>query len=724
MYLIKISTPYNTLALNEFFYYASDKEIKKGVRVNIKFKSNDVIGFVIDCIKKDETLEKVEDELGFKLNYIDEIIDEDPIINDELFNLAITLSKQFFYPLVGVLQTMLSPSFRPAKTCNSLKENYDYFYELGKKVDRNISKNEEKILQKFTIFPKIEKSKIGKSKSFEALLNDGFIKETKCKRYKYKIEKIYSYHNEFSLNEEQNKIFHEILESNDDVFLLHGVTGSGKTEVYIKCIEETLNKGKNAIVLVPEIALTPLMISRIVSYFDEEIAVLHSSLTERERYDEYLKIKNEKVRIVIGTRSAIFAPLTNIGLICVDEEDSTSYKEENTVTYNAKDVAIMRAKYYGGKVILGSATPSIESMGKALSKKYHLLELENKYNNKKVNVRLIDRNNFKNYSSLSSIFSLDLIKEIKDRLYKNEQIILFINNKGYANSLVCRECGKSFKCPNCGLSLVYHKEDNSLKCHHCNYSIKKPTHCPHCDSKYLGYVGFGIEKVEEDFKKIFNVPYLVLDNDRTPKSTQIADILLKFSKKEANVLIGTQIVSKGHDFEDVALVGIVNADSLLIYPSYKTNENAYSLLTQSIGRAGRSNKQGLALIQTSQMNNQIIKFALNDDYQGFLKYELLERKTMQNPPFFNILAIVIQSKKKDYLDDYAKDIYCYFKYLELDVIINNFSYTRKITPYYERKMFIKYKKISDIEKYIRILIDTYKSKPDISLKICINPYDY
>lgn len=467
------------------------------------------------------------------------------------------------------------------------------------------------------------------------------------------------------------------------------------------------------------------MISRISSYFDEEIAVLHSSLTPLEKYDEYRKIKNNLVRIVIGTRSAIFAPLNNIGIICIDEEDSTSYKEEELLSYNAKDVALMRIKYHHAKLILGSATPSIESMAKAKTNQYELLMLEKRYNQQNLPaVQVVDRANFLNYSSKSSIFSLPLIKVIKEKIIKGEQVILFINNRGYANSLVCRECGETFKCPHCGLNLIYHKEDNTLKCHHCEYSIKKPLKCPNCSSKYLGYTGFGIEKMEEDFKKIFNVPYLVLDSDRTPKTLQISTILKKFANKEALVLIGTQIVSKGHDFDDVSLVGVLNADSLISYPSYKSKENAYSLLVQTIGRAGRKDKTGLAIIQTSFKDNFVIKCALNNDYESFYEHELKERKTFNNPPFFNLLSISLTSKKEELLEEVSKDIHSYFLYLKLDIIVNNFSMITKNKLGFTKKMYIKYKNLKEISPYIINLINIYKRKAHLSMKINVNPYDY
>ena len=726
MYILKVLVEHNTYSLKDSFYYVSNEEVKKGSRVNITFNNQHLVGFVVETIYQDLSLEEIENNLGLKLTFIDSVIDDKPIINDELFELAIKLAKNLFVPLIGVFQAMLPKALKPQSISerNKVKIAYEEYLEYCPNENLKYTTFEKKILSKFTIFSKLPKNMFNKSKALDSLISKKVLKVIKEEKYRYKIEKIYDYHNQFKLTDLQLKVYEEIINSNDLVYLLHGVTGSGKTEIYIKLIEKTLKENKNALILVPEIALTPLMISRISSYFNEEIAVIHSSLTPVQKYDEYRKIRDNKARIVIGTRSAIFAPLSNIGLICIDEEHSKTYKDDN-LSYNAIDVAILRAKYYHAKVILGSATPSIESMSKAKVGKYHEVNLVLRYQNVDLpNVELIDTKNYMNFSYKSSVFSLALIKEIKERLNKNEQVILLINKRGYSHQLMCRECGYTFKCPTCGLNLTYHKETNTLRCHHCDFKMQKPTKCPNCNSSYFSYTGIGIEKVEEDFKKIFNVPYLVLDGDRTPKTMQISTILSKFYKKEANVLIGTQIVSKGHDFDDVTLVAILDADGLLSYPSYKTNEDAFSLIVQTIGRAGRKEKRGLALIQTSNPNSSLINFAINNDYEGFYNYEILNRKRFNNPPFFNVLEIKILSKNNNLLDKYADDIYTYLKILNLPIIIHNFSFSFKNGPFFTRSMYLKYKSLEEIYQAINNLIDTFKRKSNLTLKINVNPNDY
>ncbi|MBO8427166.1 MAG: primosomal protein N' [Firmicutes bacterium] len=727
MYLLKVLVERKIFNLDNTFFYFSNNEVKVGVRVKVNFHESILFGFVLEVNEITKPIKEIEEEYGFEIKEVNEIIEDEPILNEELMKLGVVLAKKYFAPLISVYQTFLPSTLRPKNLKNISKISYSYFYIVHKdKINFKINRFQEKILAKFNYFSKIPKKEIANTKALNDLISKGVIALVKEEKYRYEIKKIFDYEHAINLSSEQNNIFNEILNSNFLTYLLYGITGSGKTEIYIKLIEDALLKNKTSLILVPEIALTPLMISRIISYFDKDlVSVLHSSLTENQKYDEYRKISSGKSKIVIGTRSAIFAPLTDIGYIIIDEENSDTYKEESLLPYQARDVAQIRAKYYGGKVILGSATPSIESMAKAKNGIYKLLELKTRFNKSELPlIKVVDRKDFNNYSAKSSIFSLFLINTIKDRLSKNEQVILFINNRGYGRSFYCRECGYVFRCPKCGSTLVYHKEDNTLRCHHCEYKESKPTNCPRCNSKYLSYLSYGIEKVEEDFKKIFNVPYAVLDGDRTSKTLQISSILSKFAKKEVNVLIGTQIISKGHDFKDVTLVGVINADSLLTYPSFIAHENTFCLLTQTIGRAGRSDKKGEAIIQTSFLNDYAIKNALNNDYEKFYEEEIKERKKLNNPPFTNILSIGLSSKKSDLLKDCIYDIYNSLLISNLKAIIFSPTNESFFKNTFTRKIFIKYKTITDIENKILDIIDTYKSKSEVQIRINISPLDF
>ena len=728
MYLLNVLIERNIYALNNTFLYASNDYVNKGVRVLVDFNSSkDLIGYVLEVNETTLTIEELKIEKGFNISFIKDIIDTKPLLNSELFELGKTLSKKYFYPLIGTYQTMLPKTLRPKNIKTKSHIAYDYFYKINRnKINTELTPFQKKILSKFNYFNEINKKEIGKSKGLTDLINKEIIEEIKKEKYRYKPQKLFEYENVINLTKNQESIYNEIINSNDLVYLLYGVTGSGKTEIYIKLIEYYLKKNQNALILVPEISLTPLMISRILSYFNEnEIAILHSSLKESERYDEYRKISLGKVKIVIGTRSAIFAPLDNIGLIILDEEDSSSYKEEKLLPYHAKEVAFIRAHYFNGKVILGSATPSIESMAKAKNKIYHLLRLEKRYNELSLPlISLVDRKDITNFSSKSYIFSLPLIKEIQNALKRNEQIILLVNNRGYGRTFYCRECGHVFKCPNCGNNLVYHKNTDSLLCHHCDYKMAKPNKCPNCGSHFLSFYDFGIEKVEEEFKKIFNVKYEVLDSDRTPKSLQISNILNKFNKKEVNVLIGTQIVSKGHDFSDVTLVGVINADSFLNYPSFRSYENTFNLITQTIGRAGRKDKPGKAIVQTSYLDNYAINYAINNDYDSFFNKEIEQRKLLNNPPFYWVLKIEIESINENDLYDFGNDIYDLFALIEKDVIVYRVTNISFFKERYIGQIFVKYKRLSDIDLTVNNLINIFKNKSGFKIKIDPNSYDY
>ena len=732
MYLLSVLTQRNVYLLDRTFYYLSDECVEEGVRVNITFNEQKIVGYVVKSTKKEGSKEAIEKELGIKLNYIDEIIDQKPILSKTLMNLAKELQKRYVYPLIGVLQTMLPPSLKPKSTYqNAAKIKKVKYYCLAdvKINEQSFTKNELKILEKFKGRKYLEKKELNTTKSLENLLNKGIIFEKEEEKYRYRVTRLFeNYEKEITLSEKQNAVYEEIVKNFGDVFLIHGVTGSGKTEVYIKLIEKVRQEGKGAIVLVPEIALTPLMISRLYTYFDDEIAVLHSSLTSAEIYDEYRRISEGKAEIVIGTRSAIFAPVNNLGLIVIDEENDECYKQDDQgLLYNAKDVALLRNKLEKVTVVFGSATPSIETMAKAKNGVFKLLKIDERYSKIDLpDVYLIDSTNYKNYPSLSSIYSLELIKDLKEVISKNKQAILFINRRGYANYLQCRECGHVFKCPHCGLPLHFHKESNILYCHHCEYKIKKPTRCDKCGSSFLSYGQFGVEKAVEDFKKLFpNVPFLVLDSDHAKKTFEIESVLNSFNNGEANVLIGTQIVAKGHDFENVSLVGVLNADTLLNFPNYRSNEMTFSLLTQVIGRAGRKLEKGKAIVQTSNSSFYAIQTAIKQDYESFYNNEIKYRKALNNPPFNSILAIEVSSQNANYLEEYTNRVRDYFVSLgikEIEIIGPSILRRNKFKCW--KYIFIKYKRLADVIEDIESLIDIYKSESKVRLKLNFNPYAF
>ena len=429
-------------------------------------------------------------------------------------------------------------------------------------------------------------------------------------------------------------------------FLLHGVTGSGKTEVYMRAAEYCTGQGRKVIMLVPEISLTPQIIDRFIGRFGaERIAVLHSRLSAGERYDEWMRIKNGQVDIVIGARSAVFAPMEDIGLIILDEEHETTYKSDMTPKYDTVEVALKRLQLHKGVLICGSATPSVATAYRAQQGIYKKLELTERYNQVALpEVEVVDmRQELRNGNR--SIISQSLYDEIGRALEKGQQIILFLNRRGYSTFISCRECGKVLECPHCGISLTYHKESNSARCHYCGHEITPPKVCPDCGSKYIRYFGTGTEKVEETIREMFSSASVErLDLDSVRKKGSIEKLLGRFRKGKIDILIGTQLVAKGLDFRNVGLVGIVSADVTLHIPDFRSAERTFQLITQAAGRAGRGDDVGRVIIQSYTPDNYAVQKAAQQDYRGFYEEEIQLRSIMGYPPFSDLFQVVFSSK--------------------------------------------------------------------------------
>jgi primosomal protein N' (replication factor Y) (superfamily II helicase) len=433
------------------------------------------------------------------------------------------------------------------------------------------------------------------------------------------------------------------------IFLLHGITGSGKTEIYMRAIEACLEKGQTAIMMVPEISLTKQIIDRFIGRFGyETIAVLHSKLSPGERYDEWIRIREGRVNIVIGARSAIFAPLQNIGIIILDEEHESTYKSDMTPKYDTVEVAIKRAKAWDGMVLLGSATPSVVSYYRSCENMYTRIDLEERYNKVPLpQVQVIDmRQELKEGNK--TIFSRALYDEMSETLSKGQQIILFLNRRGYATFLSCRECGYVSRCSHCGISLTYHKESNRMSCHYCGYFEAVPKTCPTCGSRYIKFFGTGTEKVEEAVKEYFpEATTARLDLDTIKKKGSLNKILEQFGQGKIQVLTGTQLVAKGLDFRNVGLVGIISADVTLHIPDFRSPERAFQLITQAAGRAGRGEEPGKVVIQTYTPENYAIEAAGAQDYARFYETEIKLREYMEYPPFSDLIQVTFEAETEE-----------------------------------------------------------------------------
>ena len=432
-------------------------------------------------------------------------------------------------------------------------------------------------------------------------------------------------------------------------FLLQGITGSGKTEVYLQIIQGALDMGKTAIVLVPEISLTPQMTERFIARFGDKVAILHSGLSNGEKYDEWRKAERGDAQVVVGARSAIFAPLKNLGVIIIDEEHEASYKQDSNPRYHARDVAVLRAKYNQAALVLGSATPSLESRARASKGVYQHLRLTQRANPLASipEVQLID---FRDYigQNETSNFTPPLIEAIQDRLDKKEQVVLMLNRRGYSSFVMCRECGTVDTCPNCDISLTLHMDTKTMNCHYCGFSKEIPHVCPNCQSRSIRYYGTGTQKAYDELAELFpQARILRMDVDTTRKKGSHQALLEQFGKGEADILLGTQMIAKGLDFPNVTLVGVLNADTALNLPDFRSSERTFQLLTQVAGRAGRAEKAGQVLIQSYNPNHYAIRFAKDQDYKGFYAYEMGIRRQLGYPPYYFTIGITLSHKKEE-----------------------------------------------------------------------------
>ena len=544
---------------------------------------------------------------------------------------------------------------------------------------------------------------------------------------------------EIYLNEEQknacNKVISEMFDQNKKPYMLHGVTGSGKTEVYMEIIDCALSQGLDSIVLVPEIALTPQTITRFKNRFGDIVGVFHSQLSEGQKHDVYKAIKSGNIRILIGARSALFAPFNSLGVIIIDEFHETSYKSEKNPKFSAIEVAKFIANKNNISLVLGSATPSIDEYYKAKNGEYNLIEIKQRANkNPLPKIEVVDMKEELNKGN-KSIFSFKLQDEIKQAIKNNNQVILFLNRRGYASFVSCRSCGYVFQCENCDISLTYHKGKNIGRCHYCGYEREIPKECPECSSIYVKPFGVGTQKIEEELKVIFpELKVLRMDKDTTSKKGSLEEILNKFKNKEADILIGTQMLSKGLDFDNVTLVGILSADMILNFPDFKSFETTFQLITQVSGRAGRSDKEGKVVLQTYDTDHYSIRRAINYDFEGFYEDEIKIRKAFGYAPFNNMISVVVSGENENLVKKNIQNMYDSIIYLLKGRGITDFEFIlgpnpcsiSKINQNYRWQILFKDDNIEinllkGIIKYICITKRDVVFSKEINISIDINP---
>ena len=692
-------------------------KIKIGIRVTVPFGNMKLEGFVLSISDNKST----DKELRSIIDVIDDIV----VLNDELLELGRVMQKNTLSTLISCYQVML-PKALKAKNGSVVNVKYDTYYKLSGLDFSNIKFNDKQmeIINLFNSRDKILRQELVSisSSSVNTLLKKGVLIEEKREHYRLK----YSDNNSviYKLTSDQESVVSEVINGDSSTYLLHGVTGSGKTEVYMAIIEHYLNLGKSCIVLVPEISLTPQMVSRFQNRFGDKIAAIHSALSDGEKYDEWRRIYRGEASIVIGARSAIFAPLKNIGVIIIDEEHSDSYKQSDpNPRYSAKDIALIRAKYHNCSVIFGSATPSLEAMARANKGVYKLLSLPNRVNGKSLpKVKIIDMN--MGIRSSKGHFSLELLDAINKRIINNEQVILLLNRRGYSSFVTCRSCGYTYKCPNCDITLTYHKSSNTLRCHYCGYGSGVSDTCPSCKEKSLNNLGVGTQKIEEEINKyVVGAKVLRMDYDTTSRKGMHEKMINSFKNQEYNILLGTQMVAKGLDFSNVTLVGVINADTSLNIPDFRSSENTFSLLSQVAGRSGRSEKEGEVFIQTYNPDHYAISLASKHDYLAFFNEEMKIRKQLKYPPYFFICNIRISGKDALYIYEES----CKIK-RSLDRNLNNVILLGpstcslyKINNIFRYSIIIKYRSDEGLYEVLEKIIEHYKSNNKIKIDIDFNP---
>lgn len=691
-------------------------KIKLGIRVKVPFGKMELEGFVVE----------VKDSSDIEVKDILDVIDDEAILNSELLELGKKMQEDTLSTLISCYQIML-PKALKAKNGQVINKKFDTYYYLNKDIVcyGKLSTSQEKIInlcmeKEFVLRKELVDISLS---SLNTLIKKNILLEKKLEHYRLSYnEKIEP---KKELTNDQRSVVDEVL-ANTGYFpyLLFGVTGSGKTEVYMELIEDALNKGKTSIVLVPEISLTPQMVLRFQKRFGDNIAAIHSALSDGEKYDEWRRIVKGEAKIVIGARSAIFAPLNNIGMIIIDEEHSDSYKQDDSnPRYNAKDIALLRGKYHNCPVIMGSATPSLEVFARAKKGVFKLLELPNRINGKSLpHINIVDMNEM--ISKTKGHFSPVLLEAISARLLKNEQIILLLNRRGYSSFVTCKNCGYTFKCPNCDITLTYHKSSRTLRCHYCGYGTKVYDTCPECHEKSINDLGVGTEKVEEELNKLFPESRILrMDFDTTSRKGMHEKMIKAFKNHEYDILLGTQIVSKGLDFDNVTLVGVINADTSLNIPDFRSSETTFSLLAQVAGRAGRSDKEGEVIIQTFNPEHYAIQYTKKHDYLGFYNREMSIRRELKYPPYYYICYVKISGKDNKYIYEESLKITKLFHNKLINMIILGPSPCTifKLNNIYRYGIILKYKKDEDLREVLNKVIEHYKDNRNIKIDVNFNP---
>jgi len=708
--------------IDQTYSYCADGFIlERGKRVAVNFSNRVLIGFVDSVIEDPSSLSEYQAKYGYELKPIIEVIDAIPLINEELYQLGEWMAKRTISPRIACYQTMLPPKISPKSNNQQIK------YLKCVRYLQSTEKLTKKQTDALTYLKDKEDVLISDWRKLFGTTVTKKLHDLNCVA-SYQMEARYQQQvvNEIlpplKLTVEQKAAYDEINDTDDKIYLLHGATGSGKTEIYLQLAQMIINKGEQVLILVPEIALTPQMVKRVRERFGDKVAIYHSGLNDQEKYEQFMRVYDDEISVVVGTRSAVFMPFHKLGLIVVDEEHDHSYKQEKTPCYHCRDLAIKRGEYHHCKVILGSATPALESYARAQKKVYHLVELLHRINEQPLpTCRIIDVKQAL-HKGQSNIITEALRLAIEDRLSKDQQIIILLNRRGYTPLLQCLDCNEVIKCPDCDIAMNYHKDKNLLVCHTCGRMLALPSECPVCHGHHWLRSGFGTQRLEEELFKLFpDAKILRMDADTVNRKNGHSKILDKFGAHEADILIGTQMIAKGLDYPLVTLVGVLSADAGLSRNDFRSVENTFDLIVQASGRSGRGVDVGEVIIQAFEPNHYAIKTASKHDYKLFYRYEMQYRHAGNYPPYSYLISIVFLHKKLTVLQDPVSEFAqrlrenANYKVLGPSELFRTFNN-------YRMRIILKGKDLTTMINEVTIISKTFnKENPTINVLLDVNP---
>jgi primosomal protein N' (replication factor Y) (superfamily II helicase) len=620
-----------------------------GARLVVPLGRNVVTAYIVGLLD-----EPPEDLADVDIRDAQSLIDSAPVCSPEILQLARWVADYYACPIGEVIKAALPPGMTPKGQATFAKPKLRRFVRLLDTNDQKLTGAQQRVISTLESNGPMSLQSLLQTASTSASTISSLEKKGRVEVYDETIRRDpFNATNDFRAEQDHTltvaqalvlqQIEQQMNSAAYSAFLLHGVTGSGKTEIYMRAMHRSLELGRSAMMLVPEIALTPVFSRQLRARFGDQVAIFHSSLQKGERFDEWTRVRNGDARVVIGTRSAVFAPIKNLGLIVVDEEHESSYRQQESPYYNARDVAIVRAQKESATVVLGSATPSLESFHNARKGKYRLLTLPERIAARPMAAaRIIDMRTVFARHGKPRVFSDELLEAIRETRDRNEQSIILLNRRGYSSFILCRSCGETIQCPNCDVTLTYHRSERVIVCHYCNHREAVPRVCPSCGKKYIYYVGEGTEQLEEMLKLLFPALRVArIDRDTTARRKAFEQSLADFSAGRIDTLVGTQMLAKGHDFPNVTLVGVVSVDAGLALPDFRSAERTFQLITQVAGRAGRGDRPGKVLIQTYHPYHYALRHACAQDYEGFYDEELRYRQNHSYPPFVALASLLV-----------------------------------------------------------------------------------